>query len=174
MNIFILSPSCCPIESARFHCDQHLHKMILESAQMLSTAFHLSGTQSDWLYKPAYQKHPCTIWVSQSPANMLWLCNIATELEVIRQELNHPYHSSSDVIKFCLDYLQEVHSSLPQFKCTPFPFAGPAHLQLNQTLTIPQKYQAFYAIKHAAWKAEGRGMTYKNRPIPYFMQDVLT
>lgn len=36
MNIFVLDPN--PAIAASLHCDQHLHKMILESAQMVSTA----------------------------------------------------------------------------------------------------------------------------------------
>ena len=36
MNIFYLSE--CPVESAQAHCDKHVVKRILESAQMLCTA----------------------------------------------------------------------------------------------------------------------------------------
>ena len=39
MNIFILDKN--PEISARMHCDKHVPKMIVESAQMLSTAHRL-------------------------------------------------------------------------------------------------------------------------------------
>ena len=39
MNIFYLDE--CPIESARAQCDKHVVKMILETAQLLSTAHRL-------------------------------------------------------------------------------------------------------------------------------------
>lgn len=64
MNIFILHED--PVVAAKMHCDQHLNKMILESAQMLSTALHhlvpteLKSDLKD-IYKPAYQRHPCTL-----------------------------------------------------------------------------------------------------------------
>ena len=45
MNIFYLSdhPHLC----AEFHCDKHISKMIVETAQMLSTAHHeLDGEEA--------------------------------------------------------------------------------------------------------------------------------
>jgi len=36
MNIFYLSED--PVQCAKWHCDQHVTKMILEYAQLLSTA----------------------------------------------------------------------------------------------------------------------------------------
>ena len=173
MNIFILSLSGCPIESARMHCDQHLHKMILESAQLLSTALLHFGTFPEGFYKPAYQKHPCTKWAARKPANSLWLCNLAEELENIRQELNHPFHSSSHVIKLAKDTLLEDFSQESLQNPTPFTFAGPVFLALKQSLSIPEKYQAYYKYKHKQWLDKGRGMEYKNRPIPSFMQEIL-
>lgn len=173
MNIFTLSLTHSPQESARFHCDQHLHKMILESAQMLSTAFFHKGIQSPYLYKPAYPKHPCTLWTIRDPANAYWLCKLATELEVIRQELNHPFHSSSDVIKFCLDYLEEDWPNIFNVNPSSYVFAGPAFLALNQTLSVPQKYQAYYLKKAQAWLDKGQRMSYKDRPIPSFMQEII-
>lgn len=172
MNIFVLSLSGCPIESARMHCDQHLHKMILESAQMLSTALWEWGFSSP--YKSAYEKHPCTIWTKSSPAHAYWLCMLASELEEIRQELDSPFHAASHVIKLTKDILEEEFPnaiSVPPFS---FAFAGPAHLQLKQSLSVPEKYQAYYKYKHKQWLDKGRGMSYKGRPIPSFMQEILS
>ena len=96
MNIFILSYEAA--EAARFHCNKHVIKMIVESAQMLCTAhwLHLlkanNKSLSDfkrikdaqvWLYKntlkenrPPYKmthtKHPCTLWTSSNIANYFW------------------------------------------------------------------------------------------------------
>lgn len=173
MNIFALSLSGCPKESARMHCDQHLHKMILESAQMISTAFHLRGYQSSWIYKPAYEKHPCTQWVTASNHNILWLCELAQELENIRQELNCPFHSSSDVIQYAKEYIQEEFPYATSLGYTAFAFAGPAYLSLNQALSTPQKYQAYYKYKHRMWLDKGLKMSYKGRPIPDFMQELI-
>ena len=90
MNIFALdkNPDIC----ARWHCDKHVVKMILEYAQMLSTAHRmLDGTQyidnssgrrikrwrmkhdEELLYKASHINHPCTIWARDNCANYGYL-----------------------------------------------------------------------------------------------------
>lgn len=93
MNIFYLDKN--PIKAAEMACDKHVCKMIVESAQMLSTAHRLlDGTQyidktangrsiKRWkhpndnldkvLYKASHTKHPSTIWVMESAYNYVWL-----------------------------------------------------------------------------------------------------
>ena len=170
MNIFALYPS--PQESARAHCDQHLHKMILESAQMVSSAFHIRAHSPGlgWLYKPSYLTHPCTIWTGQSNHNILWLVELADELEVIRQELDCPYHSSSEVIKFARDYIQEEFPYCRSDLADPRALAMPIHIKMRQDISTEEKYQAYYRWKNDRWTAiDKRPMTWKNRPVPSFM-----
>ena len=63
MNLFYLSRD--PVEAARLQCDKHVVKMILETAQMLSTAhLELDGTQV--AYKATHKNHPSTVWVRSS------------------------------------------------------------------------------------------------------------
>lgn len=76
MNIFVLDKD---IEKcARYHCDQHVVKMILESAQMLCTALDKKGFSTP--YKPTHMRHPCVLWVEESFGNFLWLKNLAVAL----------------------------------------------------------------------------------------------
>jgi hypothetical protein len=56
MNIFHLDKS--PEVSALYHCDKHVVKMILETGQMLSTAYQRHCGIDEELYKPAYPHHP--------------------------------------------------------------------------------------------------------------------
>jgi len=96
MNIFILDLD--PKEAARFHCDKHVVKMILEAGQMLSTAHwilwlqQLNKQRSDFRLvrdmkvflndtipddkKPLWQlthiNHPCSIWTRESISNYNW------------------------------------------------------------------------------------------------------
>ena len=42
MNIFYLAHN--PTDCAQMHCDKHVVKMILETAQLLSTAHHERGS----------------------------------------------------------------------------------------------------------------------------------
>ena len=72
MNIFALSR--CPMQSAWWLDDIRKNKMILESAQMLSTAVRTLCPDTDLpVYKVAYLNHPCTIWARQSRDNFKWL-----------------------------------------------------------------------------------------------------
>jgi Pyrimidine dimer DNA glycosylase len=92
MNIFFLSTD--PREAAEFMVDRHVVKMILESAQLLSTAHRvLDGeeyvgksktgrNQKRWkindardsiLYGATHINHPSAVWVRQSVENYCWL-----------------------------------------------------------------------------------------------------
>ena len=82
MNIFVTDPD--PVISAQTLCDKHVVKMVLESAQMLSTAWRepndlrsseFSSRYADEheLYKTAHPNHPCSIWVRQARENYKWL-----------------------------------------------------------------------------------------------------
>jgi len=71
MNIFYLDPD--PATCARYHCDKHVIKMILESAQLLSTALHVVHPGIAGLYRPTHKEHPCAIWVRQGKESFEWL-----------------------------------------------------------------------------------------------------
>lgn len=93
MNIFFLDKD--PVKAAQMTIDKHTIKMILESAQMLSTAKRvLDGTEyfdktkngrkiRRWkldnpneeaiIYKAGWLNHPSTQWVLQSAYNYVWL-----------------------------------------------------------------------------------------------------
>ena len=78
MNIFHLhkDPKIC----AEYHCDKHVVNMILETAQMLSTAYRRNFGDNDDLYKTAYPKHPMTIWVGDSGGNFNWSMRLLDQL----------------------------------------------------------------------------------------------
>ena len=72
MNIFYLDNH--PDEASEMHCDKHCVKMILEYAQMLSTAHReLDGNVPDILYKSTHKNHPSTIWTRSSKQHYDWL-----------------------------------------------------------------------------------------------------
>lgn len=170
MNIFVLSEN--PVEAAHFHCDQHLHKMILESAQMLSTAAHQEFPHlSRHIYQPAYEKHPCTQWVSASPNHMVWLCALANTLNEIRENHGGNRHSSMDIIDAIEAQFDSkwTYPSPAYFAEAMFP-----HIKCRTDLTTTEKYRLYYQKKHLQWRLDTkRGMTYKGRFIPDFMQNIL-
>ena len=76
MNIFKLdtTPQLC----AQTHCDKHVSKMILESAQMLCTSLWTNGQSAP--YKPVHAKHPCTLWAGETRDNYFWLWKLGIAL----------------------------------------------------------------------------------------------
>ena len=72
MNIFFLDAR--PINAARFHGDRHVVKMVLETAQLLSTAHRVVDSIDDdsKLYKATHINHPMSKWVRSSWTNYIW------------------------------------------------------------------------------------------------------
>ena len=73
MNIFYLDGNYR--KAAEMHCDKHCVKMILEYAQMLSTAHRVLDEDDAHpdLYKIAHKNHPSTIWTRSSKQHYDWL-----------------------------------------------------------------------------------------------------
>ena len=69
MNLFYLDRD--PVEAARMQCDRHVVKMILETAQMLSTA-HIELDGKQVAYKATHKNHPSTVWVRSSSLAYNW------------------------------------------------------------------------------------------------------
>jgi len=172
MNIFILDSS--PAIAASYHCDHHIHKMILESAQMASTAARVLGLPEyiyPSVYQPAYPNHPCTKWVSEHPGNLAWLCSLANWLEYTRLKLGHTPHKSIGVINrinTCAMYVLYPQYSYPDH--TPFAEAMYPRIQIRRDMTTVQKYQHYYRLKFKAWGLTGsEQLQYKGRSVPNFL-----
>lgn len=73
MNIFYLSDN--PAVCAEFHCDKHCIKMILETAQLLSTAHHVLDNDKALglnIYRKTHANHPSAVWVRSGNQNYQW------------------------------------------------------------------------------------------------------
>ena len=79
MNIFVLDEDV--EKCAEYHCDKHVIKMILESAQMMSAVVRLNG--HDTGYKLTHKNHPCTIWARKSLSNYIWLKSLISLLHQV-------------------------------------------------------------------------------------------
>lgn len=172
MNIFVLDTN--PEIAASYHCDQHLHKMILESAQMLSTVIHEVGYgYSELVYKSAYTHHPCTQNLLNSRAACLWTIELCYALESIRLDQDYQPHASMEIIKIARDVMTDPADPKYLDELT-FVFAGPPTIAISSKLSITEKYQKYYRQKHQQWILDkGHGMSYKGRPIPDFMADLI-
>lgn len=69
MNIFVSNPS--PEVSAYVLDDKRINKMVVESAQMMSTTLIFYNKPAP--YKSCYLNHPCNQWVRSSRENYTWL-----------------------------------------------------------------------------------------------------
>lgn len=103
MNIFYLGKN--PYKAALLHGDRHVVKMIVETAQMLSTAHHLHPTTpiQSHIYKPTHINHPCNIWVRENTSNYKWtyrlLHGLCTEFRIRRSKI----HKTERIIPILMD-----------------------------------------------------------------------
>lgn len=151
MNIFVLDTN--PVQAARWHCDAHIVKMTLETAQILSSVHHLAGGGSP--YRPTHLRHPCVEWARTTCENYQWLTALGLELCVEYTNRYSREHASSDVICWAS---RNVPSSLPSRFLTPFVQVVPAeHRTADDAVTA---YRAYYQTKRG-----GKLGTWKrNRP----------
>lgn len=70
MNIFLTDP--CPRVCAINLDDKRVNKMLLETAQLLSSAMRSRGLVKG-LYKNTHVNHPCAVWTRSSSAAFRWM-----------------------------------------------------------------------------------------------------
>jgi hypothetical protein len=146
MNIFFLdyNPSRC----AQLMVDSHVSKMILETAQLLSTAHHVHNSpEAKWMYKPTHQHHPSAVWTSISVINYKWLVN---HFHSLAEEFSHRFggrhHKSYDGL---VDLLSEAPRAIPDVGLTvPKPAMDPEYLvgPQNKWDLVVLSYQNYYNI----------------------------
>ena len=142
MNIFVLDKN--PRKAAQMHCDKHCVKMILETAQMLSTAHHVYNTpEVDKVYKQAHLNHPCTKWVRASKANYRWAVDLYLELLKEFKIRRNKTHKSGTL---CNSFF-EIPSDMPDIGLTPFPQAMPQEYKRSCPVDA---YRAYYMGDKAA------------------------
>ena len=102
MNIFYLDKD--PVKAAKHLYNKHVVKMVLETAQMLSTAARAQG--HDVGYKSAYPKHPMTMWVGSTLENYLYACRIGIAL-------TEEYTKRYGKIHVCAEHLKWLYTNHP-------------------------------------------------------------
>lgn len=177
MNIFYLSE--CPKQCAEWMVDKHVIKMILESAQLLSTAHRLlDGTmyvetkvlsngkkrnnkkwklpdyRDDIIYGATHINHPSAVWVRESNKNYLWLFQHTVELT---REYTYRYgkrHKCCDL----LGVLGGVPQNIPDIDFTqPTPAMDKQYIISGCSI---ENYRNYYVNGKSHLK------TYKNRNPP--------
>jgi len=139
MNIFYLDPN--PKVAAELMTDKHVVKMILESAQMLSTAHRTLNPEGShpMLYRIAYQNHPSTVWVRTSRAHYLWLYR---HFIALCDEYSKRYfgriHSTDKKLRTLLSF---IPANIPDTKFVTPPLCMPDEYKRGSAL---DSYRLYY------------------------------
>lgn len=147
MNIFFLDTDVK--KCAEYHCDKHVVKMILETAQLLCGAHYTTGQVTDQVpYKLSHKNHPCAIWTRKSLSNYLYLCELGIELcneYTFRYEKRH---KSQSVIEWCI----ENKASILDTGFSDPPKAMPEIFKTSNTVESYRNYYRGAKKGFATWK----------------------
>jgi len=174
MNIFYLHKD--PIEAAKQSCDKHVVKMIVESAQMLSTAHrmidgnlytdktkagrkikrwkHPNPNMEKTLYKACHTGHPSTVWVMESAYNYHWLYKHMMALNTeFKMRYGHILdHKTVQLLEGALMYPPK-NISLNTIATDPPP-AMPDYCKIpGDSVASYRKYYIYEKQRFATWKS---------------------
>ena len=176
MNIFYLDSD--PIIAAQMQCDKHVVKMIVESAQMLSTAHrlldgtlvegkrmvagsvpvrwrkykswtHQDSVKEQTLYKAVHMSHPSTLWTMESLANYNWHYQ---HFVALCDEYKYRYnkiHATASLLTFLLD---EIPDNIPDVGPTPVRLAMKSNPECMHADDPVRSYREFYQTKQTRFK----------------------
>jgi hypothetical protein len=168
MNIFVLDND--PVIAAQLQCDKHVVKMIVETAQLLSTAHRmLDGTLEQRLsksgrkqkyyalpdpdesiyYKACHHNHPSGIWTRESNTNYNWLYD---HFIALCDEYTYRYgkvHATDTKLR---DALRAVPKNIPDTSLTPFKLAMGSNPECIDNSDPVGSYRSYYKTKKDRFK----------------------
>ena len=150
MNIFYLDRD--PVIAAQMMCDKHVVKMILESAQMLSTTHRvLDGDEhanNVGMYKLAHKNHPSTIWTRTANKNYEWLWQ---HMYGLMKEYTYRYgkHHATERL---IHSLWKLPKNIPFEDFTDPPQCMPEYCKNEDAVSAYHKYYIMEKSNFATWK----------------------
>ena len=171
MNIFYLDEN--PEIAAQYHCDSHVVKMILESAQLLSTAhrvldgeLYYEKSKNDrnlkrWLlpdyrnkilYKAGFFNHPCGVWVRETSSNYGWLYSL---FAFLCDEYTYRYNRIHDTDKKLRTDLAFQPVNIIKEEMTKPALAMPDYCKMNDPVSSYREYYKKEKTKLFSWKIRG-------------------
>lgn len=161
MNIFYISPD--PEEAARWMVDKHVVKMILESAQLLSTAhrvldgrltagksktgrnvkrYVLEDAREPVVYTATHVNHPSAVWARKSVENYNWLYEHFFELG---REYTYRYGKTHKCFQGEMPHmLSSPPHNLREYEMTLMPSAMAPEYIINADPVI--NYRNYYKV----------------------------
>ncbi len=155
MNIFVLDQH--PVKAASMQCDKHVVKMVLETAQILSTVARNNGI--DHGYRPTHAKHPCTIWAGESLANWEWLVQHGLGLAIEYTARYGKEHKSAEIIRNFINLVPD----LPDIGLTPFAQAMPDEYKCEDAVEAYRQYYLNEKKDIAEWSCNNAPMWFLER-----------
>lgn len=160
MNIFISDNNY--VNCALALDDKRLVKMVLETAQLLSTAVNECGGKAP--YKSTHKNHPCSIWARQTRSNFDWLLKHGYALAL-------EYTNRFNKVHKCLHILVELDEKdmrnyIPDGPLTTFP-----NCTTNKTKGVSFKHindvtEAYKQYLNARWATDTRKPVWTGRSRP--------
>lgn len=185
MNLFYLDEDLD--KCAEYHIDKHVTKMILETAQLLTTAIWVDkyigyvprkltseelGVLKDvkrntpsidrrvfTRYLSTHENHPSAIWVRSSLENFSWTVCYANALNSEAIYRGYKEHASCVEVSRLPDPL-----NIPDIGFTPFALAMPDELKSDDAIASYRKFYMLDKAPFASWKVRGK---------PYWWDDNL-
>ena len=141
--------------SAQYLCDKHVPKMLLETTQMLSTAYQKNVGECEDLYKIAYPHHPMTKWVGESVENFRWTLDLADwigEEFTLRYSLGYPkIHKSSHITNRFIKHIDWL-DKFPDKEFTDPPQCMPDRFRDKDYVTAYREFYVHEKKYFAEWK----------------------
>ena len=174
MNVFYLHND--PWQCAREHCDKHVVKMVIEYAQLLSTAHRIvdgveyeGRTQTGrrvrrWtlpdpsdeavVYKASHINHPSAVWARKNDKNYIWLLELWYALSY---EYEHRYGREHLTFTKLKDVLNRVPTNMPEGEFSDPPPAMPDYCKRPDSV---ESYKFYYINEKKSFAK------WTKRPIP--------
>jgi hypothetical protein len=168
MNIFYIDKD--PAQAAQWMVDKHVVKMILESAQLLSTAHRLlDGREVEgksktgrkarrWIlddardpvvYQATHINHPSAVWCRESVENYNWLTD---HFYALMAEYTYRYNKEHKCYGELSYMLQSPPNNLKQYEATPMPSAMADEYKVsNDPLTNYRNYYRLGKVSMHKW-----------------------
>lgn len=184
MNVFYLDKN--PMVAAKYHCDKHVVKMIIEYAQLMSTAhrvldgkeyldltkngrkikrWELDDKRENILYKASHINHPSGVWCRSSSENYKWLYQLFYYLCDEYTKRYHKIHKTEELS----DILSEIPMNIRKNNFTDPPPAMPESCKIiNDSVASYRKYYLEEKKSFATWKNQSPPLWYQEKKFLTF------
>lgn len=178
MNIFYLDRDVQL--AAQYHCDKHVVKMILESAQLLCTAhrvldgklsiepnangrkmkrWRLDDSRDSVLYTAGHVNHPSAVWVRENMEHYRWLHNL---MYFLIGEYKYRYDNKSHKCEALLAPLMDAPINIEVGDWVDPPQAMPEDSKVpGDSVEAYRNYYMNHKRRMANWKVRGTPNWYK-------------